>query len=1103
MPRLRDEIGDSNSTANLFLGSVRRDWMVETNRQPGPSPALTSNPPSVSANVSVSTTPIASETPQTSRDPAVAEIPDAPPATIIPSPANTLPSPVPSTCHPSPVPVNAVDRSPRPPLPRPLEGNHDTMAVRPPHGVPGAGAPQAQRPQDLQIGGARAQPVTQPIPTIPDSRTGPMRQNGRQPDNPISEQIWAQWAVLLDQMVADFQKNGVMQSAEAGEHNVIKPRLDLMHKAIRQRDTCYVVLHQVYCLHTVNPSSTPGQAMNVLASLLEDNNKMHFSATFRFANFPDSQVRLANQSWYTDTLKAVSGYTSRLAEKWFLFWRSANQPPLVTDLFNHFALPSPIMMLVMFTCAVRHLHEEKFVAQLQLMFWDDWTEKKQCWINQTSSETVQALDRNRSRAYLKFPRLPPLSPQNTRPTRPAETNQAPVVSSSTASLVSGDTQTLVSPSPAAVEYPVPSPQMQPRYQLGENPPAQNGEDSVMRQMPQRAPGPPAMHHGPHGPRTNDQVLRTQSPQSPLVQSPQMQGPQGPYNPQMAVRNGQVHPSQTYPMGYGWGPQVGTFRSPTYAPNSASPTNSPANMAAYPPVGTFQSPAYAPNSASSTNAPANTAAYPQVAQPFTFTSNQQSPHLRTHSPLSASTPTTTISPHGQMAPHPPQRASHQRASVSHHPATLPPRPHTVAHAGQAYHSPYPSHPPSPAQNYSDPPFLPAAGYRAPLTVNGDPMRLGLHLANLRDPIKKLVKIGPDGKPVDTDLFAYLGAFLVLPQLIDIDKPSYTWKFNLSKHDVEKFPLIAPGDGRSSAVWTYKARCRTVRLRCISHPGNADSFTEAMWPTSNTTWPSVFYITVNGKELQVRRKLQHMKDLPLDITQHLKEGANSIRVDLLLASDECNKSKYFFGVEVMEISSFEDLVTLVPVIPAEESRAAIQKRLAPLADDDDLAVVTDNLTIELVDPFMARVLNVPARSKMCNHRECFDRDTFIKTRKSTSGQTPMVEEWRCPICKADARPQLLIVDGFLAKVLEELSLDDQLNGAPAIQIKADGTWALKVNSNETSPETQDRSSAPNTSLKRKASNTGLPQAHPATRTKQEAGKQQSPTASSRNHEIIELD
>lgn len=192
-----------------------------------------------------------------------------------------------------------------------------------------------------------------------------------------------------------------------------------------------------------------------------------------------------------------------------------------------------------------------------------------------------------------------------------------------------------------------------------------------------------------------------------------------------------------------------------------------------------------------------------------------------------------------------------------------------------------------------------------------------------------------------------------------------------------------------------------------------------------------------------------------------------------------------------------------ISATDSRAAIQKRLAPINHDDDLAVVTDNLNISLVDPFTARVFDIPARSRHCSHLECFDRDTFINTRKSVSGPTPMVEEWRCPICKADARPQFLVVDGFFAEIHTELTQSNRLNEARAIQVRIDGSWTLKTTADETSFEPpRDPCSSP-TSLKRKADGLGGTSDQAVARTKKETGASRTLSTPSHHHEVIELD
>lgn len=51
---------------------------------------------------------------------------------------------------------------------------------------------------------------------------------------------------------------------------------------------------------------------------------------------------------------------------------------------------------------------------------------------------------------------------------------------------------------------------------------------------------------------------------------------------------------------------------------------------------------------------------------------------------------------------------------------------------------------------------------------------------------------------------------------------------------------------------------------------------------------------------------------------------------------------------------------------------------------------------------------------------------------------VDAWRCPICKADSRPQRLVVDGFLMAVRESLAAKNMLK-TRAINVESDGSWA----------------------------------------------------------------
>lgn len=1001
--------------------------------------------------------------------------------------ATALPSPVLSTnSHPSPASADATVSnrlSTLPPISTQLtaqRGNDERMAVQQ---APLSGHATSQRATQSPLmqpnrstnsplvtgtqKGARIQEQTVSAPR-PSPQQNQQSQQNWGVWKLIPNETWEQWSAQLDALIEDLSAEGAVPPAHSREWDIMRPRIDLLRQAISHKDAFYLVMHQLYCRYSIDPTTlsqirATESGMRSLMDLLEDNRKMHNAAIIGFAHFPASPQQLMQTEWYLQVLPGVPVFLSQLATKWLDIWRQACHPPLVSYLWYTLACPSPILMSVMFMCVARGIHDEDYVKPLLELFWTDLKVFCQCRDFGLPETTQQAHNWKITQEYLKFPRLPkdlshtPSSSHSASPPRPQNQN----TSQAAVRVPSPHPRSSISRvSQSATNSPALSPLGAPLQNFSSNSPQgqvvgpaagsyQFGVNSQMQNTPQ------TLYYNP---------MSQGQAQGQVQGQGQGQGPWYPVNSHMVPHmNPQMNPQMQMHMQAALG-QIAPSQRHRSTPGSHGQQMQPRIL--------MPGTSGAPTNPSSTTS----------LQSSAFTSTQSVHSYHAPSPIST-TPTTTN--HMAQHPMPPQRPNnyHNRQNSMNAQSSASP----ITRAPHGHHF-------QPLPNSA---FLPLPGYRAPMMVNPNPTRLGLHLVGLRDPMKRLVKQGPDGNDIETDLFTYLDAFIVHPTVVDVDQPIYKWNFSLGD-ELQKFPHIAHGKETQFSVWTFRPGCRTIRLRCIRLPGNPDTVTEQTWSTAPTFWPSVFYISVNGKELYVRRKVHNGKDLPLDITEHLHAGENNVRLDIILGQDECKTSKFVFGVEAMEVAEFDQILNLIKSVPAADSRAAIKKRLSPITDDDDddLAVVTDNLTIDLVDPFMARIFDVPARSLHCNHHECFDRDTFIRTRNSTSGQTPMVDNWRCPICKGDARPQFLVVDQFLAEIHAELTRTNRLDGIRAIQIKVDGTWTFKYDTDEISPGADHPFSA-----KRKAEDSLGPV---AMRPRNDVfNDRRSPAVRTQEHTVIELD
>ncbi|KAF3939821.1 hypothetical protein ABW19_dt0203520 [Dactylella cylindrospora] len=279
-----------------------------------------------------------------------------------------------------------------------------------------------------------------------------------------------------------------------------------------------------------------------------------------------------------------------------------------------------------------------------------------------------------------------------------------------------------------------------------------------------------------------------------------------------------------------------------------------------------------------------------------------------------------------------------------------------------------------------------------------------------------------------------------------------------------------EGTALEVRPVQNGSKLYRLRCVAMKTDLpaeDRF--SMWRSLETSWPVTFFAEANEKmnraivsnanmtpaakellrkrKLHFRRKKRWGKDCATDITDCLEVGNNTVQFMMLGASLQ-DGNAYYLAVEELEIADYGTLVeriTQTQFLSQPRSKEIIVGRLQAaaeaMADDDEIAVVDDTVTVSIVCPMSQRLFDIPVRGKDCKHLDCFDLKSYLTTRTKYESGFAVPDNWKCPICSCECTPPSLIVDGFMQETVTKLRDEQTHNryeGTKSVIIRADGKW-----------------------------------------------------------------
>lgn len=353
-------------------------------------------------------------------------------------------------------------------------------------------------------------------------------------------------------------------------------------------------------------------------------------------------------------------------------------------------------------------------------------------------------------------------------------------------------------------------------------------------------------------------------------------------------------------------------------------------------------------------------------------------------------------------------------------------------------------PRPNQIRPNPPprlFFPGPNPSVPQPANPDYRKSALHQAHLRSPVLVPKMPGPSSSSVSNDHYRRVVGFALPPYRLAA-KPVQEIPFQLTSQAIGRLLKFKVGTNGDPPFGEADVNSITLRLRCCEVAPSQHFPTENRWVLLDGSWPMQAYFTVNQNPLEPRRKLHHGKFLPIDITHCVSADSNKLVVRINRSKYDKSPFNYAVAIEVVGFATRDSIKEdcMKRLVPSEQVLESIKKSL--VSNDDDL-VMQSNFTLQLYEPFSnAKIFDLPVRSQDCMHKQAFDLDVFLETRleqksQPRKGRMSKVDAWRCPICRADSRPQRLVVDGFLMAVRESLAAKDMLK-TRAINVESDGSW-----------------------------------------------------------------
>ncbi|GME53545.1 DNA-binding SAP [Neofusicoccum parvum] len=175
----------------------------------------------------------------------------------------------------------------------------------------------------------------------------------------------------------------------------------------------------------------------------------------------------------------------------------------------------------------------------------------------------------------------------------------------------------------------------------------------------------------------------------------------------------------------------------------------------------------------------------------------------------------------------------------------------------------------------------------------------------------------------------------------------------------------------------------------------------YAAADIAFPHQLEVRLNGDE--VKSNFKGLKNKPgstrpADVTELVRKIAsypNNLQVTYAL-TQKASARKFHMVIYLVRKHSVSELAQRIGMVFTKER---VMGEMITRAQDPD--IVIESQVVSLRDPVAGIRIQMPCRSTICSHNECFDATSFLQLQE----QAPT---WTCPICSKSVSYEALAVD-----------------------------------------------------------------------------------------------